>query len=135
MSSTPPSWPATAITEAVKWTVAALGAGLLVLVRARRKACLQREHERRKRHALLEATADLTRRNADALRWLLYVAGPGKGALTARQLEAAASEHRAELRIGTARIWLASGQAERRDIRTTQEQLAVQPAAPEDEQS
>lgn len=109
------------------------GAALLAWVRSRRRRCVHREAERAKRLELLHATADATRRNADALRWLLYVTGPGRGALTDRQLDQTAAERRQDLAQGAARLWQALGETERRDIRSTQELLAA-PAAPEDEQ-
>ena len=110
------------------------GAALLAWIRSRRKRCERQAAERAKRLELLHATADAARHNADTLRWLLYVTGPGRGALTREQLDMAASEKRLEVAQGAARIWLAMGEHERRDIRTTQELLAEQPAAPEDEQ-
>jgi hypothetical protein len=92
---------------------------------------LRRSRAERERLAeLLDATAEATRRNADALRWLLYVDGPGRGALTREQLDQTAAEKRLELAQAAARLWLALGHDERRDIRITQEMKAD--ALPED---
>lgn len=102
----------------------ALAAGALALLGLAWRALARRRREAERDRELLHATADASRRCADALRWLLYVTGPGRGALDDRQLDAAAAEKRAEVAQGASRIWLALGETERRDIRTTQEMLA-----------
>jgi hypothetical protein len=99
----------------------ALAAGILALLGLLWRALLIRRKRIARVHELIAATAEATRRNADALRWLLYVDGPGRGALTREQIDQSAAERRFEIAQASARLWQALGHDERRDIRITQE--------------
>ena len=102
----------------------ALAAGALALLGLAWRGLAKHRRERAAERELLHASAEAARRTADSMRWLLYVMGPGRGALTEDQLTAATAERRLELGQAASRVWQAMGGDERRSIRTTQELLA-----------
>lgn len=103
--------------------LAVLGLAWRGLAKHRRALAAERE--------LIHATAEATRRNADVLRFLLYVQGPGRGALDEAELDAAIAVKRHDVALSAARLWQALGQDERRAITATQEILEQSPEGDE----